>query len=252
MSASIKGRRIIVTGAAGGIGSGAVRGLAAGGARIAAVYHRTEPTADLKPLGRWYQCDLGHEGDIKNTFAKIADDFGGIDALVNVAGRWQPTPVGTVEGAQIDQIMADNFKSVVFTNQEAYGLMKDKGGRIVNFGSVEGVEGNSNSPIYASSKAAVHAWTRSAARSWGRYGITVNAVAPAIDSQVYRNIRDGLSDEQRVQLKHLLVERIPLGGNMGDAERDCAPVLAFLVSDDSHFITGQLIPIDGGLLMMRG
>ena len=250
MVESIEGRRIIVTGAAGGIGAGVVKGLARYGVRMAAIYNRTEPAGDLSNLAAWHRCDLSKKTDVAATFDRIAADLGGLDALVNVAGLWRGDVPQEVDDEHIDFLIGMNLKSAIYTNQAAFRLMKDKGGRIINFGSVEGVDGSPISAVYASAKGAVHAWTRSVARGWGKYGITVNILAPAMDTKPYQRIRDAMTEEQLAHLDNDLLTRIPIGGKMGDAEHDCAPVIAFLVSEASHFITGQVIPVDGGLLMV--
>lgn len=249
MSDSIEGKRVIITGGAGGIGSGVVKGLANRGAKIAAIYNRTPPAGELADLATWYQCDLGNKEGVAETFRKIADDMGGLDAMINVAGLWQGGPAEEADEAQIDFLIGANLKSAIFTNQAAFEIMKDKGGRIVNFGSVEGVEGNPGSPIYAASKAAVHGWTRSAARAWGKHGVTVNCVAPAMHTPPFEAIRNSLTEDQKQKMDEGIAEKFPLG-RLGNPEQDCAPVLAFLISDGSGFMTGQMFAVDGGYRML--
>ena len=247
---SIEGRRIIVTGAAGGIGAGVTAGLAKRGAKLGAIFHRTPPSAELQSAALWKSCDLTDKKAVDDCFRSLAAGLGGIDALINIAGLWQGGPAEMVDDAQIDNLIGANLKTAIFTNQAAFALMKAGGGRIVNFGSVEGVDGNVESPFYAAAKAAVHGWTRSAARSWAPYGITVNCVAPAMHTPVYDRIRASMSPEQLAQHDAEMRVRIPVGGRLGNAETDCTPMLAFLASQNSHFITGQLLAVDGGLRMM--
>jgi len=247
---SVEGRRIIVTGAAGGIGSGVLAGLARRGAKLGAIFNRTPPAEELLSLAAWRQCKLDDKEMVETCFRSLADEIGGLDALINVAGLWRGGPAEMADDAQIDFLIAANLKTVIFTNQAAFALMKGKGGRIVNFGSVEGIEGNVESPVYASAKAAVHGWTRSAALSWGSYGVTVNALAPVMHTPVYDRIRTAMSAEELREHDKEMARRIVIGGKLGDAERDCAPALAFLASEGSHFITGQLLAVDGGLHMM--
>jgi NAD(P)-dependent dehydrogenase (short-subunit alcohol dehydrogenase family) len=246
----VEGRRIIVTGAAGGIGSGVLAGLASRGAKLGAIYNRTPPAEDLRALATWRQCELDNKAKVEACFTSIADELGGLDALINVAGLWRGGPADTADDEQIDFLISANLKTVVFTNQAAFALMKDKGGRIVNFGSVEGIEGNVESPIYAAAKAAVHGWTRSAALSWGSAGVTVNAVAPVMHTPVYSRIRTLMSAEELHEHDKEMARRIVIGGKLGDAEKDCTPLLAFLASEGSRFVTGQLLAVDGGLHMM--
>ncbi|MCF8708189.1 SDR family NAD(P)-dependent oxidoreductase [Rhizorhapis sp. SPR117] len=250
MNDPVEGRRIIVTGAAGGIGSGVLKGLSARGARLAAVYNRGEPSEDLRAVAIWRQCDLSDKDQVVRCFSDLSQELGGLDALVNIAGKWQAGPAEEVDEAQIDYLIGANLKSAIFSNQAAFELMKATGGRIINCGSVEGVEGNLISPVYASAKAALHGWTRSAAKSWGQYNITVNCIAPAMWTSVYQNIRDGMTKEQLEWFDAGLAEKIPIKGNLGDAETDCTPLIAFLASEGSGFMTGQLLAVDGGLRML--
>jgi len=250
MRDSIEGRRIIVTGAAGGIGTGVLKGLIARGAKLGAIYHHTEPATDMWPMATWKQCDLRDKAQVVECFTSLADALGGLDALVNIAGQWRPGPAEAADEAQIDYLLGMNLKTAIFTNQAAFELMKGKGGRIVNTGSVEGVEGNTVSPIYATAKAALHGWTRSAALSWGKHKVTVNCIAPAMWTSVYQGIRDRMTAEELERFDAGLAERIPIGGQLGDSERDCTPLIAFLASEGSGFITGQLMAVDGGLRMI--
>ena len=247
---SIEGRRIIVTGAAGGIGAGITAGLAKRGATLGAIFHSTPPAAEIRDLALWRSCDLTDKTAVEDCFATLASALGGLDALINVAGLWQGGPAEQVDDAQIDFLIGANLKTAIFTNQSAFALMKANGGRIVNFGSVEGVDGNVESPAHASAKAAVHGWTRSAARSWAAYGVTVNCVAPAMHTPVYDRIRASMTAEQLREHDAEMRMRIPIGGRLGHPEHDCTPMLAFLASRNSHFITGQLLAVDGGLRMM--
>jgi len=247
---SIGGRRIIVTGAAGGIGAGVVAGLAKRGAKLGAIYHHSPCRPELQTLAEWAPCDLADKAAVENCFSVLAEKLGGLDALINVSGHWQAGAAEEVDAEEIDTIIAANLKTAIFTNQAAFALMKERGGRIVNFGSVEGVDGNVESPVYASAKAAVHGWTRSAARSWGRFGITVNCVAPAMHTPVYDRVRASMNTEELAAHDAEMFRRIPMGGRLGDPEQDCTPTLAFLAGENSHFVTGQLIAVDGGLRMM--
>ena len=109
------------------------------------------------------------------------------------------------------------------------------------------------SPIaagYAAAKAGVHAWTRSAAKVWGSENITVNAVAPAMDTRGADRLRTFLCPDAEPFLEGQLQASIPLGGKLGSPASDLGPVLVFLAGDGAHFITGQLLAVDGGLMML--
>ncbi|MFC0450904.1 SDR family NAD(P)-dependent oxidoreductase [Rhodococcus jostii] len=102
-----------------------------------------------------------------------------------------------------------------------------------------------------SSKGAVHTWTRTVAREWGPSGIRVNAVLPYVNTPMFDKYTSSLGPEELAAYQEQLRKDIPLGGTFGNAERDLAPVLVFLASDASHFITGQLLPVDGGFAAVR-
>jgi len=252
MTTELGGRRIVITGAATGIGLAAVREIVKQGAQVAAVYHRSPPPAELAGTATWVRCDLTDKAAVDASFAAIAERLGGIDVLLHAAGLWAPaTPDGVTE-AELNALVAVNLNATVFANQAAFAWMRDSGGAIVNLGSVEGVTGSPVSVHYAVAKAAVHAWTRSAARAWAPSGVTVNAVAPCVDTtnadrlrEFYGGSGDG-AEIVRARMKML----VPLGGTFGDAGRDLCPMLVFLCGTGARFITGQLIAVDGGMRML--
>jgi NAD(P)-dependent dehydrogenase (short-subunit alcohol dehydrogenase family) len=174
--------------------------------------------------------------------------LGGLDVLVAAAGLWHPGVPGQIEAADVRRVMDVNFTSTVLTNQAAAAVMT--GGRIINFGSSEAVLGSPMSAIYAASKAAVATWTRSAAKCWAAQGITVNALAPAVETPGAERLRNFLGPDLAPVIERQLQMTIPLGGKLGDPTTDLGPVLVFLAGDGSRFITGQLIAVDGGLMML--
>ncbi|MDT5224099.1 MAG: 3-oxoacyl-[acyl-carrier protein] reductase [Mycobacterium sp.] len=249
-TATLAGRRILVTGAATGIGAAAVAALTGAGAQVAATYHQTPPPEDL--VATWLQCDVRDPDAVSRVVRHVADDFGGLDVLVNAAGLWQPGIPGYIAAEDISFLLDTNVKATILTNQAAYAVMKGKGGRIINFGSSEAVMGSPISAVYAATKGAVQAWTRSAAQAWAADKITVNALAPAVQTPGADRLRDFLGPEAGALIDQQLQARIPLGGALGDPARDLGPVLVFLAGSGSGFITGQLLAVDGGLIMVGG
>lgn len=156
--AALQDRRILVTGAATGIGAAAVAALSAAGAQVVATYHRTPPPDDL--TATWLQCDVRDAGAVSSMVDRAAEVLGGLDVLVNAAGLWQAGIPGYIESEDISFLLDTNVKATILTNQAAYAVMKDqqpKGGRIINFGSSEAVMGSPVSAVYAATKGAVQA-----------------------------------------------------------------------------------------------
>jgi 3-oxoacyl-[acyl-carrier protein] reductase len=253
LATPLQGRRILVTGGATGIGAAAVGVLTEAGADVTATYHQTPPPDGL--AATWLQCDVRDADAVAATVQQTADNLGGLDALVNAAGLWQPGIPGYISGEQISFLLETNVKATILTNQSAYAVMKDqdpKGGRIINFGSSEAVMGSPISAVYAATKGAVQAWTRSAARAWAADNVTVNALAPAVQTPGADRLRDFLGPDAGALIDQQLKSMIPLGGALGDPARDLGPMLVFLAGAGSGFITGQLLAVDGGLMMVGG
>ena len=232
MTQPLDGRRILVTGGATGIGAAAVRVLSQAGAAVVATYHRTPP-ADREGVS-WVQCDVRDAASVDEMVRGAAETLGGLDVLLHAAGLWQPGVPGQITGEEIDFLVDTNLKATIFTNQAAYAVMRKSGGRIINFGSGEAVMGSPISALYAATKGAVAAWTRSIAKAWAAEGVTAVALAPAVQTPGADRLRDFLGPE----MSELIDQQIK------------ATVLVFLASEGSRFITGQLIAVDGGLVML--
>ncbi|UMB71866.1 SDR family NAD(P)-dependent oxidoreductase [Mycobacterium paraterrae] len=247
----LEGRRVLVTGAATGIGAAAVRVLHDAGAQLVATYHRTPAAVDAAAV-TWLQCDVRDVHSVDRTFEGAVEELGGLDVLVHAAGLWQPGVPGSIGSDEVDFLLATNVKATVLTNQAAYRAMRENGGQIINFGSAEAVMGSPVAAVYAATKGAVQAWTRSAAKAWGADRVTVNALAPAVKTPGADRFRDFLGPDVAPFIDQQMKLSIPLGGKLGDPTDDLGPVLVFLASAAAHFITGQLIPVDGGLAMVGG
>jgi NAD(P)-dependent dehydrogenase (short-subunit alcohol dehydrogenase family) len=242
-------KRILVTGGASGIGAAAVHALSAAGAAVVATHHSTPPPDDSMATN-WLACDVRDPAAVTETVQRTVDVLGGLDVLVHAAGIWQAGIPGHIEPGELDFVLDTNLKSTVYTNQAAHTVMQAHGGRIINLGSAEGVMGSPISAGYAAAKAGVHAWTRSAAKVWASANITVNALAPAMNTPGADRLRDFLGPDAAPFLDQQLQASIPLGGKLGDPARDLGPVLVFLAGDGARFITGQLFAVDGGLMML--
>ena len=128
--------------------------------------------------------------------------------------------------------------------------MKDTGGNIINFTSASAFINSPTQAHYGASKGAVNAWSRTIAFEWMKYNIRVNLIAPCIKTPMYEKMCSLMTPEQLAAHKAMLAN-ICLGGDMGDMDTDFIPVMAFMASDSSKFITGQTISVDGGVMMVR-
>lgn len=249
----LHGRRVLVTGGASGIGAAAVGALTRAGADVVATYHRTPPPDGL--AATWLQCDVREADAVSAMVRQAAGRLGGLDVLVHAAGLWQAGIPGYIGVDEISFLLDTNVKATILTNQAAYAVMKDqdpKGGRIINFGSSEAVMGSPISAVYAATKGAVQAWTRSAAKAWAADHVTVNALAPAVQTAGADRLREFLGPDASAFIDQQMQLMIPLGGALGDPARDLGPMLVFLAGPGSRFITGQLLAVDGGLMMVGG
>lgn len=248
----LAGKRIIVTGGASGIGAAAVRAYVREGARVALLDVDTDAGARVaaESGAAFHACDIARRADVDRTVDQAAASMGGLDALANVAGVERGAPAESIPDDEWDLVFAVNVKGTLYTNQAAFRHLQARGGRIINFGSGAALRGQRGAAHYSASKAAVMAWTRTVAQEWARYGITVNSVVPAIWTPMYDRHRARMSDAERAIHDLAMQHVIPLGGKLGDPDGDMAPVMVFLASDASHFMTGQAIVVDGGMIML--
>jgi 3-oxoacyl-[acyl-carrier protein] reductase len=244
----------LVTGAATGIGAAAVEVFAAEGASVTATYRETPPPASLADSATWLQCDFREEAQANSAIDAAVAGMGGLDVLLHAAGTWRAGAAGELTEDHLDYMLATNVKATVFANQAAFRVMRASGGRIINLGSSEGVTGVPYASSYSLAKGAVHSWTRSAARAWGSFGITVNALAPAVETPGADRFREFIGPEGAAMLNERIAEATPiassLGKGLGDPIRDLGPMMVFLASEGSRYITGQLLAVSGGGMML--
>jgi 3-oxoacyl-[acyl-carrier protein] reductase len=256
----LDGKRIIVTGGARGIGDATVRAYTTEGARVGSLDvlddlgQQVADRANDKGPGtaRFYHCDITDRTAVDTTFAHVIRDLGGLDVLANIAGVEGAVPAAEITDDEWSRVFAVNVMGTLHTNQAAFYAMRDSGGgRIINVGSDAGLVPDPGHCHYSASKGAVMSWTRSIAAEWGPLGITANSLVPAMWTPMYDQFRDTLTPELRTQHDAAVAAQIPLGGKLGDPERDLAPVMVFLASDAARFITGQLISVNGGMNCTR-
>ena len=238
----------IVTGAAQGMGLGTARELADRGAVCALVDLNSEKLGAaldcVKQIGARacsYELDVAR----KEQWVEMTDDlqtrFGSIDILVNAAAVFDVVSFQELTESQWDRVFAVNAKGVLFGVQAvAPHMEKQRSGRIINFSSQAGKTGGLLiGAHYSASKAAVICMTKTFASALAPFGVTVNAVAPGI---IETPFLDGVPGIEK------FFEKIPLGQKPGDVS-DVAKTIAFLVSEDARYITGEIVDVNGGLLM---
>jgi NAD(P)-dependent dehydrogenase (short-subunit alcohol dehydrogenase family) len=253
VDSSVAGRVVIVTGASRGIGRGLALHLAREGARLVITGRKPERlaaiSAELDALGAEHLATTVDVSDRDGAFALVDDAvgrFGRIDGLVANAQTFRSvTPLAEVTEFDMDLLLDTGPKGTLWGMQAAFPHMRDQGwGRIVTMGSHAGLLGAVGYAPYASAKEAIRALTRAAAREWGQYGITVNCVCPV--SIAHR--APPADDAARVAVYQSTFADQPIARD-GDVEDDIAPVVAFLLSDASRYVTGQTLMVDGGSYM---
>ena len=245
----LKGKCAVVTGAAKGIGKAIALKLASLGVNIVLNYRSSEDKAietekEILSLGvevLRIKGDISKANDVENLIDFAKKKFGKIDIMVNNAGITKDTLLLRMKEEDFDSVINVNLKGVFNCLKAITPVMvKQKEGKIINLSSVVGLVGNAGQVNYAASKAGVIGMTKSLAKEIGSRGITVNAVAPGF---IETDMTDVLGDKFKEEAK----KSIPLK-RLGKAE-DVAEVVAFLASDSANYITGQVIQVDGGMVM---
>jgi NAD(P)-dependent dehydrogenase (short-subunit alcohol dehydrogenase family) len=260
MAGNIEGKRIIVTGGARGIGEAAVRTFVAEGASVVSLdvlddagQQVAEAATAAGPGSATYQhLDISRRDEVFRVIDEAAGQLGGLDALCNIAGIEYNAALEDITEEDLDKILDVNVKGTFFTNQAAFPHLRDSGGgSIVNVGSDAGLSMYPNGAHYSASKGAVMSMTRCAAGEWGKHGIRANSLVPAIWTPMYEEYRARMSADELAMHEMVMSAMVPLGGKLGDPMVDLAPVLVFLTSDASKFITGQIISVNGGIGQVR-
>ena len=246
---NLTGKVALVTGASRGIGQATAIDLAKAGADIVVNFIGNEAVAQetveaIEALGRKaikIKADVGNADDVQAMVDEAIAAFGHIDILVNNAGITRDGLLIRMKDSDWDDVLNINLKGVYLVTKAVAKLMvKQRAGRIINMTSVSGVTGNVGQANYAAAKAGVIGFTKTCAKELAARGITVNAVAPGF-------IETAMTDVLPEKIKEGIAATVPFGC-MGQPE-EIASVVTFLASDFASYITGQVLNVDGGMVM---
>tara|TARA_B110000259_G_C14034537_1_gene408613 strand:+ start:8106 stop:8843 length:738 start_codon:yes stop_codon:yes gene_type:complete len=243
---NLEGKNALITGASGGIGGAIAKSLSKLGANVVISGTREEKLQALKLeiSGKCeiLTCNLSDFDQVESLFSKAEEFFGSIDILVCNAGITKDNLIMRVKNEDWDDVLNVNLKSTFILNKNAATKMiRRKFGRIINISSVVGVSGNPGQANYCASKAGMIGMGKSIAMDIAKRGVTVNAVAPGF---IATEMTDNLNDKQKVAIN----DKIP-AGKMGSVS-DIASAVCFLSSNESGYITGQTLHVNGGMLMI--
>lgn len=239
----------LVTGASRGIGRAIAQRLGEAGFDVAVNYLFDDEdyegtVADIEKLGRRakaYKCDVSKFEEVKHMMEQIVEEFGSIDVLVNNAGITKDGLLMRMSEEAFDQVINVNLKSVFNCCRHAVPYMvKQRSGRIISMASVVGLAGQAGQTNYAASKGGIIGFTKALAQEIGSRGITVNAIAPGYVDTPMTQV---LPDKQQ----EAMLQKVPL--KRAGSTQDIADLAAFLAGDESSYITGQVISVNGGMYM---
>jgi 3-oxoacyl-[acyl-carrier protein] reductase len=238
--ASLEGKTALVTGASRGIGRAIAAELARAGASVVVGYRtgREESEALAQEIdGRAVQADVS----VPEEAARLVEEAGAIDILVNNAGLTRDGVLARMSDDDWRAVLETNLSSVFYTCRAVTrGMMRRRAGAIVNVSSIVGVRGNWGQTNYAASKAGIIGFTKSLAQELGSRGVRANVVAPGY---ITTRLTDAIPEEARAKM----LELTPLG-RLGEPDQ-VAGAVRFLCSEEASFITGVVLPVDGGLGM---
>lgn len=245
----LAGRVALVTGGSRGIGAAICRALASHGAKVAINYRENQQAAErvreeVEGQGSsaiLLRADISRLQEVSQIFQSLQEAFGRLDILVNNAGLIKDKFLMLMGEEDWDEVIATNLKGVYLCSKAACRIMiGQRSGKIINLASPSALSGRAGQVNYSASKGGVVSFTKSLARELGRFGITVNAISPGI---IATEMVDGLAEGVRKEL----LSMIPLG-RFGQPE-EIAHAVTFLASPGADYLTGQILSVDGGLVM---
>lgn len=234
------------------MGEGVVRAFPDFGAKVA-FWGRNEKAGkkiEKETHAVFIKADVSDKNSVDKAMKKSVELLGGVDVLIHAAGIGPHCPASQIEYDSWKSVMDINATGTFLTNEAVFPYMKEQGGHIINFTSASAFIISPGQAHYAASKGAVNCWSRTIAKEWMPYNIRVNMIAPCIKTPMYEQMCAMMTQEQ-LEAHKASMANLCLGGEMGDMKTDFIPVMAFMASDSSKFITGQTISVDGGIMMVR-
>lgn len=250
--AKLQDKVVIITGGAGGIGSGMAKAMVKEGAIVTIVDLNEVAGKEMEkelqafsPQSMFLQADLMDRENLGQIIKTVVDKYGRLDVLVNNAHASKQITIEETTQADLDLSFGTGFYPTFYLMQAALPYLKESKGNIINFASGAGLEGHETQAAYAAAKEAIRGLSRVAANEWGRFGINVNIISPLANSL-------GVQTWAKAQPEYYesVKSKIPMG-RFGDVENDIGRVAVFLASEDSQYITGQTIMVDGGSIMLH-
>jgi NAD(P)-dependent dehydrogenase (short-subunit alcohol dehydrogenase family) len=259
MTEDLEGKVVIVTGSGRGIGRAAALALGRARARVV-VASRTAATVEAVAdeivgaggTAHGITCDVSVREAVAAMVSEAVETFGTVDVLINNAqafglpGSGEQTPIyrplETFPDDVWDYTFATGLKATLYCMQAVFPHMKDNGGRIINFGSGNSILAVEGTAAYNTNKEAIRALTRTAAREWGQYAITANTIIPMIETESFTSFM-----EERPGMREQVLSTSPLR-RIGELDRDVGPLILFLSSAASAYLTGMTFMLDGGMV----
>lgn len=247
----LKNKVAIITGSASGIGKGIALAMAKEGAHVAIVdVNEEKGQTTLKEVneiqeGMLFIKDISKEENVQEIVDAVIEKHGKLDILVNNAHVSRQARFSETTQEMFDLSFGTGFYPTVHFMQAAYPALKESKGKVINFASGAGLNGQPTQTSYAAAKEAIRAVSRVASNEWGPEGINVNMISPIALTQGVEQWRDSAPE-----LYEQMINAIPLR-SLGDPEADIGRTAVFLASDDANYITGQTIMVDGGSIKLR-
>ena len=241
----LEGKVALITGSASGIGAGIAKKFAEAGAKIALcdvdVENGAKTVQEIGARARFYKLDISSEDDVNRTIEKIISDYSKLDILINNAGITNDKLLLRMTREDWERVIRINLTGTfLMTRAVIKHMVKQRSGKIVNIASVVGLIGNAGQSNYAASKAGIIGFTKSCAKELAARNITVNAIAPGF-------VETRMTEALPLEIRQNYLKLIPLG-RFGNT-LDVANLAVFLSSEQSSYITGQVVCLDGGMVM---